>query len=65
MMRKFVKRWLVVPLGLGLAVAAGWVLLSNPGGSPRAKSPDSHAEIDPESREQLRQILRQADEAEQ
>ena len=61
-MRKLVKRWLVLPMGLGLAVVAGWVLLSSPGGSARAKSPQTHTEIDRESREQLRQILRQVDE---
>jgi len=62
MMRKLVKRWLVVPLGLGLAVAAAWVLLSNPGSSTRATNSGSHAEIDQQSREQLRKILRRADE---
>ena len=56
------KRWLVLPMGLGLAVVVGWVLLSSPNGSPRAENPHAHAEIDEESREQLRQILRQADE---
>ncbi len=58
------KRWLVLPIGLGVAAVAGWVLLSSPSGSTRGKSPYSHAEIDQESREQLRQILRQADEDE-
>ncbi len=63
-MRKLVNRWLVLPIGLGVAAVAGWVLLSSPGGSPPAKSPQTHAEIDRESREQLRQILRHADEDE-
>ncbi len=63
-MRKLVNRWLVLPIGLGVAAVAGWVLLSSPSGSTGAKSPRSHAEIDQESREQLRQILRHADEEE-
>lgn len=56
------KRWLVVPIGLGLAVVAGWVLLSSPTGSPPVESSQGHAEIDRQSREQLREILRKADE---
>ena len=68
------NRWLVLPIGLGLAVAAGWVLLSGPSGESLEqslqrekslqleKSLHAHAEIDPESREQLREILRRADE---
>ena len=61
-MRKLVKRWLVVPLGLGLAAVAGWALLSSSGSSTRAKSPASHEAIDQQSRDELRKILLEADE---
>ena len=57
------KRWIALPLGLGAAAVAAWVLLSASGGVPMAASSDGHEEIDRGSREQLRQILRQADEA--
>lgn len=64
------RRWLVLPIGLGLAVAAAWVWLAGgpPSAAPRvggapAPSPPSRDEIRPESREKLREILREADEA--
>ena len=64
-MRKFVKRWIALPLGLGAAAVAAWVLLSASSELPVAQASRGHDEIDPHSREQLRQILRQADEAAQ
>ena len=58
------KRWLVRPIGLGVAAVAAYVLLMSPlpKSSGRASdSPSAHAEIREESREQLREILREAD----
>ena len=57
------KRWIALPLGLGAAAVAAWVLLSVSSGRPVAATSTGHDQIDPQSREQLRQILRQADEA--
>lgn len=56
------KRWIALPLGLGAAVVAAWVLLSVSSSLPGTATSDGHDEIDLESREQLREILRQADE---
>jgi hypothetical protein len=53
---------MILPLGLGAAAVAGWVLLAGSSGLPGSESLHGHAEIDQESREQLRQILRRADE---
>jgi hypothetical protein len=61
-LRKLLKRWMILPLGLGAAAVAGWVLLAGSSGLPGSESLHGHAEIDQESREQLRQILRRADE---
>jgi hypothetical protein len=57
-----VKRWLVLPIGLGVAVVAAYVLLMSPlpKGSGGGSSP-AQAEIGDESREQLLEILREAD----
>jgi len=68
-----VQRWLVLTLGLGLAAAAGYVLLSGAPGPRRADSqhktvaqpggegaaPADH--IDARSRAALQEILREAD----
>lgn len=56
------NRWLVLPIGLGVAAVAGWVLLSSPTGSTGQRRPVAYDEIDQESRDQLREILRRADE---
>ena len=71
MKRNSARRWLILPLGLLLATAAGYALLMGraPGESP--KSPDSrarvadvtspHPVIREDSRARLREILREAD----
>lgn len=78
------RRWLVLPLAIGLAAIAAYALLSGPPlhvGSPPperdparardarreqpadedAAAPAPHAEIGKESRDRLREILREAD----
>lgn len=61
------RRWLVLSLGLGIAAAAGWALLTagapGPDDSARARPPEAGAldEIDPRSRERLEDILREAE----
>ena len=55
-------RWLVLPIGIGVAAVAGYALLMSP--VPKRSGPEgppAHAEIDQESRQQLREILRDAD----
>lgn len=59
------RPWLVVAIGLGLAVAAGWAwLASEPVGGARSASQAPSGEIRDDSREAMRQLLRQADGAE-
>ena len=65
------RRWVVVSMGLAVATAAAWALLSS--GVPRSAlqdegtavrapaAPVQHGEIDERSREALREILREAD----
>ena len=56
------KRWLVLPICLGLAAVAGYVLLS--GGPVRqsaSRQPPPHSEIRQESKDELVEILREAD----
>ena len=56
-------RWLVLPIGLGLAATAAYVLLTvQPALSSRAPGPAVHPEISQESRDQLREILHDAEE---
>jgi hypothetical protein len=61
-----VKRWLIVTLGLALALAAGWVWLTGSGDLSRLgvqkPAEPAHADIGEKSKEQLREILRKADE---
>ncbi len=63
-------RWFILIFGLAAAIIAGFSLLTGPAGDPPgltpAKSDPVHAhgkddEIDEESRERLREILRSAD----
>ena len=59
------RRWLVLPLGIGIAALAGYVLLTGanepPAGGETTGAADApHDEIDEESRERLRAILRDA-----
>ena len=60
------KRWLIVSVGLGLALAAGWVLLTSTAGTGRrgiqTKTEPAHGDIRDASKERLREILREADE---
>ncbi len=49
------RRWLVLSLGLGIAAVAGYALLTG-SAPPHA----NHDEIGDQSREQLREILREA-----
>lgn len=59
------KPWLVVAVGLGLALVAGYVLLaSGPIGSGESgPDPDApYGEIRDASREQMRDLLRDAEE---
>ena len=51
-----VRRWLVLSLGLGIAAAAGYVLLTS---SPPPSG--SHDEIGDPSRARLQEILRKAE----
>ena len=56
------KRWLALPICLGLAAVAGYVLLtSGPAGQSASPRPPAHNEIGQESRDKLREILRDAD----
>ena len=58
------RPWLVLPIGLGLAVAAAWVLLTDaPSQENSVARPPLQDEIREESRDKLREILREADEA--
>lgn len=60
------KRWLVLPIGLGVAAVAAYVLLMSP--LPKASRPapePARGEIGDESRAKLREILREADTREQ
>ena len=62
-LRKRVTRWLVLPIGLGLAATAAYVLLTGqPPLSSPAPGPPVHQEISQQSRDQLREILRDAEE---
>jgi hypothetical protein len=63
-------RWFILILGLVAAIVAGFALLTGPGGDSSVLTPAKldppHAhgkedEIDEESRERLREILRSAD----
>jgi hypothetical protein len=54
-----VNRWLVVAIGLGVAGTAAFVLLtSRPAAGPAS---NAHHEIGEESREKMRDLLRDAD----
>lgn len=56
------KRWLALPIGLGLAAIAGYVLLMSGPVEPSAlRTPPAHAEIGQESKDELLEILREAD----
>lgn len=58
------SRWLVLSLGMGIALAALYVLLTGPvPGARRATSPQKspREEIDDRSRADLRDALRDAD----
>jgi hypothetical protein len=56
-----VSRWLVVPIGLGLAAATAWLLLTGGPPIPEAPAPTgAHDEIGEPSRDELREILREA-----
>lgn len=73
------KRWLLLPLAIAFAAVAAYALLSvSPAklsprpvarqeaqGSKPAPKPPFHAEIGDESREQLLEILREAEEGDQ
>jgi hypothetical protein len=57
-----VSRWLVLPIGLGLAAAAAWLLLGGALLLPQAPPPTGpHDEIREESRAELRELLRDAE----
>jgi hypothetical protein len=66
-----VSRWLVLPLGLALAGVAAYAVLSGSllqgpetarrSGPQASATAPGHAEIGDRSREQLREILREAD----
>jgi hypothetical protein len=61
------KRWIALSLGLAIAAAAAYALLSGPRPSSptpvstRREEPAAHAPIDEDSRRQLEELLRQAD----
>ena len=71
MKRNSARRWLILPLGLLLATAAGYALLMGGARGERPKSPDArarvadvaspHPVIREDSRARLREILREAD----
>ena len=54
-----VRRGIVVLLALGLAGVAGWLWMSGGAREALGESPESHAEITPEDREALREVLRE------
>lgn len=60
------KRWLIVTVGLGMAAAGAWVLLTSTTETGRrgiqAKPEPAHGDIREESKQRLRDILREADE---
>ncbi len=55
------KRWLALPIGLGLAAIAGYVLLMSGPVEPSASRTPAHAAIGQESKDELLEILREAD----
>ncbi len=56
------KRWLALPIGLGLAAIAGYVLLMSGPVEPSAlRTPPAHSELGQESKDELLEILREAD----